>query len=170
MSPHPKYIEGAAKVATEGDFEERKVSIQAVNAYGIEAIKAVFLLNGGAIIALLALLGALLGKEGALASGAARSLTQHLVPGFYCYIGGVVSAALIAGIGYLNWSLIADQRWHPVHWGNLLNGTRLPDSPKWYDTFIHWSRITAIFLFFVSLGCFVGGSWLVARSFLKAQI
>lgn len=167
---HPKFVEGAAKIASEGDHDERKLAIAAVNAYGIEAIKATFLLNGGAIIALLALLGGLLSKESLAVSGIARAMTKALMPGFQFYIAGVVAASLTAGIGYLNWTLVAQQRFQPGHWQDwLANGTWY-SSPRAYGLIIETTRVVAILLFFGSLFCFARGSWIIARAFQKIPI
>ncbi|AMJ60958.1 hypothetical protein [Bosea sp. PAMC 26642] len=167
---HPKIIDGGAKVASEGSHDERKIAMAAVNAYGIEAIKATFLLNGGAIIALLALLSALYAKDSAYVAGAARLLTKSLIPAFKFFIGGVVSAAMIAGIGYLNWSILAQAYWQPADWHNFVERAEWATIPRWYNPLIETTRAIAIVCFFLSLFCFCRGAWIVAKAFLKVHL
>lgn len=163
-------IESGAKVAVEGSHDERKIALSAVSAYGLESIKSVFLLNGGAIIALLTFLGALYGKDSSHVSGTARLLTAELIPAFKLFIGGVAGAAFTAGLGYLNWSILAQSYWQPADWHNFVEASAWPATPKWYGVFVECTRLLAIATYFGSLFCFGWGAWIVAGAFLKVQI
>jgi hypothetical protein len=62
----------------------------------------VFLLNGGAILALLTLIGSLFGKGDHTMVRVAISLTRALIPALYWFAGGLMLAALVAAIAFFN--------------------------------------------------------------------
>lgn len=171
----------AAKVGIEGHQDERKIAIAAVKDYGTEALKATFLLNGGAIIALLALMGALHGKDTAGAMMLTKALGKGLAPAFQFFIFGVAGAALTLGIGYLNWTAVASSYWEPGHratWSATgetrsdQDKRRLGPWRRWFvdrrEIIIEASRFIAVILFLGSLFCFLRGAWIVARAYQKA--
>ena len=113
--------------------------------YGITAVKAAMLVNGGGAIALLAFLGTLTPEQLQAAAGTpyARALCFFAI--------GVSVGAFSAGLGYIS------------QLGFLLNVVNSgkyiepPTTPK----YLRW--ITVI-LIFIAFGCFVVGIWLSHRA------
>lgn len=166
----PAFVEGALKVATEGEHDERKIAIEAFNSYGSTALKGVFLLNGGAIIALLALMGALAGKDTIKPLLDVRMLIKALIPSLQAFSLGVGLAAFASGLGYLNWSARVMQHWEPWHWADYIRNGKTPIERKWVGPTIEVFRATAILAYFISLGCFGRGAWMVANAFRKVTL
>jgi hypothetical protein len=87
--------------------EERVKAMEHSKDYGQIFVRTIFLLNGGAILALLTFIGSMYGKSD-LNVLVAISLGKKLVPAFYCFAGGLVSAALVAAIAYFNWMIVTE--------------------------------------------------------------
>ena len=170
-TPHPPaFVEGALKVATEGEHDERKIAIEAFNSYGSTALKGVFLLNGGAIIALLALMGALAGKDAVKPLLDVKMLVKALIPSLQAFSLGVGVAAFASGLGYLNWSARVMQHWEPWQWADLIRTGSAPAEQKWVGPTIEALRAAAILAYFISLGCFGRGVWMVSNAFRKVTL
>lgn len=166
----PAFVEGALKVATEGEHEERKIAIEAFNSFGSTALKGVFILNGGAIIALLALMGALAGKDAVKPLLDVKMLIKALIPSLEAFGLGVALAAFASGLGYLNWSARVMQHWEPWDWNHYIRTGERPARSKWIRPTIEAFRAAAILAYFISLGCFGRGAWMVANAFRKVTL
>ena len=70
---------------------ERLKAIDFQKEYGQNAVRTLFLLNGGAILALLTLLGALYGKGDPAAAQLARELSRGLLPAFPWFVVGLAT-------------------------------------------------------------------------------
>ncbi|WP_230531114.1 hypothetical protein [Microvirga roseola] len=131
--------------------------------HGQTFIKSVFLLNGGAILALLTFIGSMYGKND-LNVLAAISLGKKIVPAFYCFAIGLCSAALVALIGFFNWNLIANSYPGPGPLFDFLHHKPIEEKPATRKA-IGWTYRIAIVLAALSIGCFVGGANLVTTAF-----
>lgn len=153
------------KILAEGTHKERSLAMECVKEYGTISIRLVFALNGAAIIALLTLIGSLHSKDSNIVSGYARELTVSLMPSFFLYGVGVFSAALTAGIGYLNWSVVAESYWQPADLYKFFRGGEVTPPRLWVKWFIETTRILAVLLFFAGLFSFGWASWLTLEAF-----
>jgi hypothetical protein len=130
--------------------------------YGQTFIKTVFLLNGGAIIALLTFIGSMYTKD-ALNIMVAISLGRSLVPAFLCFAGGLVCAALVAAIAYFNWNYVASSHPGPMALYEFLHGKPLRQQIA--SKAILWTYRVAIVVALLSLGFFGLGAYLVTTAF-----
>jgi hypothetical protein len=101
------------KKFAEAEHAERLKSIDLLASHGESAIKAVFILNGGAILALLALLSGLFGKNDQTLLLVGISLGRSSAPGLYWFAAGATLATVISLIGYLNWSFLSSSYYGP---------------------------------------------------------
>jgi hypothetical protein len=168
-SPGRDPTEIGDKILAEGTHKERSLAMECVKEYGTTSIRLVFAPNGAAIIALLTLIGSLHSKDSNIVSGYARELTISLLPAFFLYGVGVFSAALTAGVGYLNWSFVAESYWQPVDLYKFFRGEEIAPPRRWARWFIETSRILAVVLFFVGLISFGWASWLTLEAFGTAR-
>jgi hypothetical protein len=157
------------KILAEGTHKERSLAMECVKEYGTTSIRLVFALNGAAIIALLTLIGSLHSKDSNIVSGYARELTTSLLPAFFLYGIGVFSAAFTAGIGYLNWSFVAESYWQPADLYKFFRGETIDPPRRWVTVFIETTRVLAVLLFFVGLIAFGWASWLTLEAFGTAR-
>lgn len=153
------------KILAEGTHKERSLAMECVKEYGTTSIKLVFALNGAAIIALLTLIGSLHSKDSNIVSGYARELTVSLLPSFFLYGVGVFSAAFTAGVGYLNWSVVAESYWQPADLYRFFRGEKIDPPRRWVVWFIETTRLLAVLLFFAGLFSFGWASWLTLEAF-----
>lgn len=84
--------------------ELRKASFNASVEYGKIYVRFAFLLNGGAMIALLAFIGALFGR--ADIASVAISFSAKMPWAFGIYSAGLLAAALSAACGYMNFQYV----------------------------------------------------------------
>lgn len=71
------------------------ILLESVFSFGLEAIRTTAILNGGAVIAVFAFLGALYGKD-----GSAVDLAHKLLPAAFTFAVGAVLAGVASGFAY----------------------------------------------------------------------
>jgi len=98
--------------------ELRKASFNASVEYGKVYVQFAFLLNGGAMIALLAFIGALFGR--ADIANVAISFSAKMPLAFGIYSAGLLAAALSAACGYMNFQYVYNTHLDEGHLLRLL--------------------------------------------------
>jgi hypothetical protein len=143
--------------------EMRSAAMLSSRELGQQAIRSLILLNGGAIIVLLAFVGNTIGKGGDAAT-MGIVMAREALPAFYWFVGGLVLATLVSATGYLNWLIAADSFMSEVDLFFFVQ--RLPPSPErdlsWR---IKLTFVLAGVLGLLSLAAFCVGSILVVRRF-----
>ncbi|WP_043620285.1 hypothetical protein [Ensifer sp. ZNC0028] len=71
------------------------ILLESVFSFGLEAIRTTAILNGGAVIAVFAFLGALYGKD-----GSAIELARELLPAAFTFAVGALLAGVASGFAY----------------------------------------------------------------------
>lgn len=159
----------ANKVFAESTRAERVVAMQATSEWGLFAVRTVFLLNGAAIVALLAFLGSLYGKDGA-SIAVAKILTVQMANAFQWFLGGVGAAAFTTGMGYLNWSAFTAFYPDPSDQVGWIRGKEVPAISRIYHWIHRSTMILSIVSAFASLGAFCIGAMAVVRAFHSLAI
>lgn len=161
-----------AKVFAGQIHEIRKESMKSSVQYGQIFVRFAFLLNGGAMLALLAFAGALYGRADIAA--VAIAFSAKLPTAFYLYSGGLLAAALSAAAGYLNFQYVYASHFDEGHLlrflqaGNSFAGLDQAEELKKFEKTDRKMSITANFgMFFggLSLVAFIWATILVARAF-----
>ncbi len=134
--------------------------------YGQLALRSVFLLNGGAILALLTLIGSSIGKS----VGTTPILPSAFVSAFLFFAAGLLSCVGSMTFAYLNYTGHRSVGAGP---GDLANNM-IAQQPKWPGNYqsgklrlISWSWKIALVLGISSLALFCGGCLEVAAVFSK---
>lgn len=132
--------------------------------YGQMALRSLFLLNGGAMVALLAFLGSSVGKS----VGATQISPSQFVWPFSYFAGALVAVTLSMTFAYFNYVGHHGVRADP---GALANNM-IAMQDKWpgnftdgYIRLTNWSFRCAFFFGVVALGLFITGCILVAKVF-----
>lgn len=137
---------------------------QTVATFAQSAVRLLFLINGGAVIALLTFLGALYGKEGR-GLEVAQALSKSLPDAIALYLLGLVLAVATAGWSYLNFSIMESTTRAPEE---LLGWSRREPMQKVAKLSLR-ALIGSAWIAFgfgvVSLGCFGWGAWLTLSAF-----
>lgn len=152
----------ASKTFVEQTGSERQKAIDATKDYGLATVRLLFLLNGGAILSLIAFSGSLIGKAETAIIGV--KFARDIVLAFHLFTGGLISAAIISGIGYLNYAVLANSYYDPGEVYRWLHSEELV-IPEWRHRFTKWSQIAAVIIAVVGLACFILGSAIVALGF-----
>lgn len=155
----------AVKVYAEQSYGYRLNAYGNAKEYGLQCVKHLTLLNGGALIALLSLVGALISKADEKSIVIAISFLHSLAPALLCFAAGLVANGLLAALIWRNWLAIAESFQAPKHLSDLISKGKcdaLPDTASKIATVTHF----LIYLFgFGSLGLFLLGAYIVARAF-----
>ncbi len=130
----------------------------AVNA-SLGAIKNLFLMNGGALVAMLAFISGIIGNSGGI-----YSLSQFAAPMMY-FSFGLALATLSSGGAYLtNLSYSSSASFHAMTWEHpYLKST--PKSKKWVRIGVTF-HIVSVVSALLSLALFIVGFWSVRSVFL----
>lgn len=99
-------LKEATRIYVLSQIDFRKEAFQHSVEHGKVFLKTMSLLNGGAIVALLALIGALFGKSTDVML-VAMTVARDLRLAFGCFVTGVVMCAITAACGYANWNRVA---------------------------------------------------------------
>jgi len=136
-------------------------ALKATKEFSSSSVNMLFILNGGAIVALLAFLGNVYGKpEGAIA----LRLAKEMVPAIPWLIGGVALAALTSGIAYINFSAlhaVVPSATHLLEWAR---GEKFDQPPRLRyvpTASAYFGLLTAS----LSLGAFCWAAYLVFSGF-----
>jgi hypothetical protein len=131
--------------------------------HGLVVIRSLFLLNGGAILALLTFIGSMYGKD-SLNVLVAISLSTKLLPAFYAFAVGLIATTLTAIIGYFNWNWAVGTYPDPADLHMWLQHKPLED-PASARQKVRWSLWLAVASAALALICFGVGSYLVTTAF-----
>jgi hypothetical protein len=140
--------------------------VQASKDYGVMSLRSMFLLNGGAIIALLTLAGTILDDPAATRTD---FIPTRFVAAFQAYVMGLVLAVLGMISGYFNFQLIAMTRAEP---GDLANNIiQLAGTwPHDYKASVLWkirgTLYFAVFVGLLSMLAFLWGCYLARTVFV----
>lgn len=137
-------------------------------------IRFMFLLNGGAMVALLALIGAIFGKSDGSTLSVVITFAHQVKIAFYFYIAGLIFTAATAVTGYANWSFVfrtyfnEGQTTASISSNNLFPGQNQEEAMKEYAKFDRLSDATiwvAVAFGLLSILAFLFGSLKVASAF-----
>jgi hypothetical protein len=81
--------------------------------YGSAGVRTLLLLNGGAIVGLLAFVGTLYGKD-QFKIEVAISFARALRPSFFAFVLGLALTALTSFFAYLNWGFVSGTYHNPA--------------------------------------------------------
>lgn len=166
-----EWHESAAMFASQ-IHELRKASMLSSVEYGKIYVRFAFLLNGGAMIALLAFIGALFGRSDI--ANVAISFSAKMPWAFGIYSGGLLAAALSAASGYLNFQYVYATHFDEGHLLRFLQaGNAFADLDQKAELakFAKMDRNTKLSAFAgsafgaLSLVAFVWATFLVANAF-----
>lgn len=164
-------LRNASAVREQGAWEkfsqlahaERLIVLDGIKQYGLTTIRLLSILNGGAIIALLGLIGSMFSRgEGSVQVGV--SLASSALPAFYFFAGGLVLTASTAGIGYISFNASAVGHISPGHLLTFMRG-EVPEELQDYDRLAVGTTWAAILFGVLALAAFVLGCWHVAQAF-----
>lgn len=142
--------------------------------HGKAFIRNAVLLNGGAIVALLTLLGGLYSKTDAIPRAFLHAFTAKLQLGMHFFLAGLICGAALAGIAYLQWFAFKETHFNEGQTSNGVSHNNLfgPEDPnKVIRAFARWDAtsigLAALSMLFgmASLACFGAGALKVAKAF-----
>lgn len=146
--------------------ERAMLSLSASKEYAVMGLRSVVLLNGGAIIALLTLVGAVVGKPDAWGQTLSPA---SFVPAFEAFGAGLILAVLAMVIGYFNFQVHLLAHAKPSALANHI----LKSESEWPSDLntrrvrkINWTLWVAVAFGIASLGAFFVGGLLVRCVFL----
>jgi len=154
----------AAKFLAEHTFKRRSAAETNAQDYGKIFVRTAFLLNGGAILAILTFISSLYGKGDHATTLVAISFSRSVFPAFVLYLAGLVSIALTAAIGYVNWLFVSASFMDEADLFHFMHSKPPAEHPKGIEFNIGASLVLALALAFGALGCFAWASVLVANS------
>ena len=161
---HKRYIL-ASETYTDQLHEGREKAKEFSKDYGQTFVRTVFLLNAGAILALLTLVGSLFGKGDHVMALVTISLTRDLVPALYWFAGGLVLAALVAAIAFFNFGFLAQSYPFPGQLFDFIHHQPFEQAPRTIIRSIGISYWAAVAAALGSLACFGSGVFLIAQAF-----
>lgn len=142
--------------------------------HGKAFVRYAVTLNGGAMIALIALIGALYGKADAANFRAVAAFVSKLQIGLYFFIGGLVFAAIIAASAFIQWHAYAQTHFGEGQTANGYSHNNLfgPDSEQEaiaqferYDRISIGMAYVSIALGAASIFLFVAGCLKITKAF-----
>lgn len=137
---------------------ERLSAMEAIREYGQATVRTLALLNGGAILALLTFTGSFFTRNDRILADVGVTFARSVADPF-CYFGaGLVCGAIVAGIGYVNYSVVAASYYDPGEMYDWLRGTTPKPKPRWYGPFAVGSAWVAVAIATTGLIAFVAGS------------
>lgn len=108
------------------EHAERVQATEYLKDFARDTIRILFLLNGGAAAALLALIGSLFAKgDGSIAALAISVLS----PAFVWFAGGLVATAVMSGLGYANFAASEHLGLSPAQVFDLVAASKIPMDP-----------------------------------------
>lgn len=162
------------KLFAQNHHAERQAAIANAADFQKMFVRFAFLLNGGAIIALLTLIGTLGGRSEKASMTAIAQFTGKLVLGVEFFLVGLAVAALSTGIAFLAWQFSASTYLHAGHTSNMVSG--LPvfgglDEKQEEQNFNVSDKLSPFFMYssailsLTSLAMFVLGSYKTLKAF-----
>lgn len=142
--------------------------------HGKAFVRYAFTLNGGAMIALIALIGALYGKTDTTNLRSVAIFAAKLQIGLHFFIGGLICATIIAGAAYLQWQVYAHTHFGEGQTANSYSNNNffIPgEEEKELAKFDRYDRLSALLAYAcIALGAasiflFAAGCLKVAKAF-----
>lgn len=142
--------------------------------HGKAFIRNAVVLNGGAMVALLTLLGGLYSKTDTVPRAFLSTFTAKLQLGMNFFLCGLICSAALAGIAYLQWFAFNATYFHEGQTSNNVSHNNLfgPEDPdKVNRAFARWDVLSiglvvlSVALGVASLGCFGAGALKTAKAF-----
>jgi len=147
---------------------KQEIRINAFNGileYGKFVVRTLLLINGGAIVVILALIGSVF-------SGQANELAQlvgDLEPSFYAYTVGILASLGAGAVGYFNFGWAYESHGSIVYDYHWSRKEPIPENVKMDETRLRRkiviSQKLAVALCFLSAIAFLVGSYLVIQAF-----
>lgn len=144
---------------------ERMQAVESVRSFGTLSIKTLFLLNGGAILALLTFTASLFSRNDQTLILLGVSLAKKLITAFYFFGGGLTCAAVLAGIAYVNYSALYSTMEGPVSLLNFLNAKERPPVNKVHQLITVLTARIAVVIACLGLALFLIGAGVVVSAF-----
>lgn len=156
----------ASKICAEQSHAHRMDAFANVKEYGLQSVRHLSLLNGGAIIALLSFLGALIAKSDEKSLLVAISFAKSLKPALLCFAAGLIAAGLLAALTYRNWLAIAESQQTPKQHYDLVAAGKCAESPAAAAAMAALTHRMIYACGWASLFLFIAGTWIVANAFI----
>ncbi len=129
------------------------------------SIRTLFLLNGGAILALLTFTGSFFSRNDQTLILLGVSLARKLTTAFYLFGGGLTCAAVLAGIAYINYSALYSTMEGPVSLLQFLTAKDRPPVSKVHLLITVLTARIAVVIACAGLGFFLIGAEVVVSAF-----
>lgn len=149
----------------EAAHTERQQFVEFVRDFGRDAVRTLVLLNAGAIVALLTFVGSLLSRSDAAQFRIAGATLDALSPAFLWFAAGLVGAAFLSGLGYLNYSAMAELSPSASDLLGRMQGVAIKPQPRSLQRFPDRTARLAVAIAILSLVSFGAGAWQVRRAF-----
>lgn len=139
----------ALKLYSQQQYDQKKTAMVASIDYGKAFVRIAVLLNGGAIVALLAFVSSALGRSDGKTLLVVINFSQTASISFYVYCAGLVCGALTAAAGYYNFQIVNETYFHSGHTLNMMTANDIfggSDREKElanFDRADRWVAITA---------------------------
>ncbi len=130
-------------------FEVTRQSDNAAVDIGLTALRTALLVNAGAVVALLAFVGQLWGKEGQRLAG----VLDAILP----FVGGLSAAALAAGVAYFYQSFVTAGAQRAQE--EISRGAKDLRPQVWIPRLTNWTRIGMVGLVLLSYVFFLWGTF-----------
>ena len=145
--------------------DQRMSSLKSLNDYGTLAVRSLFILNGGAILALLTFLAAFFSKNDQNTILIGINMARQLRSAFYMFASGVAISALVAGIAYINWSYMHEHYQSPSQLYSIMVSGKAEETSTSIFKVVKATAIISIGLGVISLLLFIIGAFKVADAF-----
>lgn len=161
----------AKKLFSEQIHAHRVIALGSSVEYGKIYVRFMFLLNGGAMVALLTLAGAFVGKSSFPLPVQVVKLSHLVLGAFYWYIGGLIATASTASLGYIHWAVAYGTHLNEaqtsliVEGEDLFSGQDRNEELAQFQRSDRWHNITfwaAIVVGAIALACFIVASFKIA--------
>lgn len=155
----------ANKVFADQTGDQRMHAMDAVKAYGTLTIRTLFLLNGGAILALLTFTASFFSRNDQTLILIGISLAKQFTIAFYFFGAGLASAAIISGIAYVNYSALFRTYDTPHGLFLMINAKDRAPPKDVHRSMTVWTTNIAITTACFGLCFFILGAWWVVSAF-----
>ena len=129
------------------------------------SIKFLMLLNGGALVTLIALVGNMYGKVPGSDAKLPGQFLSAILPAFFPFVVGLVSAACASFSGYINFQAATRSSVRASKLDQLVRGENVtpPSASNFVLQVTSWFGLVAAV---ISIGAFICGCFLVHKGFL----
>ncbi len=152
-----KFDRAADEKLVEQAHNFRMHTMESMRSYGQNAIRGVFLLNGGAAIALLTLIGSLYGRS-SNSTQLADYLMESAAESLWYFGLGLSFSVVASALAYINYGILSHYEWHhrEAHaWIKIASDP--PRSVKAITYSVNGTALASVLFAAGSLVCFVLG-------------